>query len=149
MRRKRVLPPSYLFVSITTMALLHFFVPVSTVVQYPWTLLGIVPFTAGVALNLLADSAFKKAQTTVKPFEMSTTLVTAGVFRISRHPMYLGMVLILIGLAVFMGAYTPFIIILIFVILMEMIFVRTEERMLEQQFGPIWNTYKNKVRKWI
>ena len=149
MIRKRVLPPTYLFISITTMALLHFFVPAATVVQYPWTLLGIVPFTVGIALNLLADSAFKKAQTTVKPFEISTTLITAGVFRVSRHPMYLGMVLILVGLATFMGTFTPLIIILIFAILMEMVFVRTEEMMLEQQFGPIWSTYKNKVRKWF
>lgn len=131
------------------MALLHFLVPVSIVVQYPWTLLGIVPFAAGIILNLLADSAFKQAQTTVKPFEVSTALITNGVFLISRHPMYLGMVLILFGLAVFMGTFTPLIIIVIFAILMEMFFVRTEERMLEQQFGPIWDSYRNKVRKWI
>ena len=149
MIRKRVLPPTYFFISIITMALLHFFVPISTFVQYPWTLLGIVPFAAGVTLNLLADSAFKKTQTTVKPFETSASFITTGVFRISRNPMYLGMVLILCGLATFMGTITPLIIILIFAILMEMVFVRTEERMLEHQFGLAWDTYRNKVRKWF
>jgi protein-S-isoprenylcysteine O-methyltransferase Ste14 len=104
---------------------------------------------AGATLNLLADSAFKKAQTTVKPFEKSTALITTGVFQISRHPMYLGMILILIGLAVFMGTITPLIIIFIFALLMEVVFVRIEERMLEQQFGSAWITYKNKVRKWL
>jgi len=131
------------------MAVLHFFLPVSTVVQYPWTLIGIIPFATGVILNLLVDSSFKKAQTTVKPFETSTALITAGVFQISRRPMYLGMVLILIGLAVFMGTITPLIIIAIFAVLMEMVFVKTEERMLEQQFGPAWSSYRSKVRKWI
>jgi protein-S-isoprenylcysteine O-methyltransferase Ste14 len=148
-KTKGGLPPTWLFISITAMALLHFLAPVSTVVQYPWTLLGIVPFTAGVILNLLADSSFKKARTTVKPFEISTALITTGVFQISRHPMYLGMVLILIGLAVFMGTITPFIIIAIFAVLMEMVFVRTEEKMLAQKFGPAWNIYRDKVRKWF
>jgi protein-S-isoprenylcysteine O-methyltransferase Ste14 len=131
------------------MALLHFLAPVSVVIPYPWWLLGVVPFMAGATLNLLADSAFKKAQTTVKPFEKSTALITTGVFQISRHPMYLGMILILIGLAVFMGTITPLIIIFIFALLMEVVFVRIEERMLEQQFGSAWITYKNKVRKWL
>lgn len=149
MRSKRISPPACLFISICTMALLHFIVPISAYVQYPWTLLGIIPLAAGGYLNLSADSAFRKARTTVKPFEMSTALITTGVFRLTRHPMYLGMVLILCGLAIFMGTITPLIIIAIFAILMEMVFVRTEERMLEHQFGSAWISYRNKVRKWL
>ena len=132
MKTKRTLPPTYLLISIVTMSLLHFLAPVSAVIPYPWTLLGAVPLIAGATFNLLADSAFKRAQTTVKPFEKSTVLITTGVFQISRHPMYLGMTLILIGLAVFMGTITPSIIIVVFVLLMEVVFVRVEEKMLEQ-----------------
>ncbi len=149
MKRKRVLPPTYLVVSIVVMALLHFLVPISELIVYPWTLFGIIPLAAGITLNLIADSAFKKAQTTVKPFEISTVLITTGMFQICRHPMYLGMVLILSGLAIFMGSFTPFIIVIIFAFLMELVFVRKEERMLKQQFGPTWDAYKNKVRKWV
>jgi protein-S-isoprenylcysteine O-methyltransferase Ste14 len=149
MLKQRILPPTCLFISIIFMAFLHFCLPIITFAHYPWTLLGIAPLAAGVSLNLLADSALKKAQTTVKPFEMSSALITAGVFRISRHPMYLGMVLILFALAVFMGTITPLIIIVIFAILMELAFVRTEERMLAHQFGSAWVTYRNKVRKWF
>jgi len=131
------------------MSLLHFLAPVSVVISYPWTLLGAVPLIAGAIFNLLADSALKRAQTTVKPFEKSTELITTGVFQISRHPMYLGMTLILIGLAVFMGTITPLIIIVVFALLMEVVFVRVEEKMLEQQFGSGWIAYKKKVRKWL
>ena len=63
--------------------------------------------------------------------------------------MYLGMTLILIGLAVFMGTITPLIIIVVFALLMEVVFVRVEEKMLEQQFGSGWIAYKKKVRKWL
>jgi protein-S-isoprenylcysteine O-methyltransferase Ste14 len=103
----------------------------------------------GIILNLAADAAFKKHQTTVKPFEKSAVLITAGVYRISRHPMYLGMALILLGIAILMGSAMPFIVIPVFCILMEMVFVRTEEGMLEEQFGPEWVAYTKKVRKWI
>ena len=149
MKRKRVLPPTYLLISIITMVLLHFLAPILELIAYPLTWFGMVPLAAGIALNLMADSAFKKEQTTVKPFEISTTLITTGVFQISRHPMYLGMALILFGLAIVMGSLTPLIFIAIFVILMELVFVRAEEKMLKQQFGPVWDAYKNNVRKWF
>jgi protein-S-isoprenylcysteine O-methyltransferase Ste14 len=149
MKRKRILPPTYLVISVITMVLLHFLAPISELIPYPWTLFGLVPLAAGITLNLIADSAFRKKQTTVKPFELSTALITAGVFQICRHPMYLGMVLILSGLGIFMGSLSPLIIIAIFAILMELVFVRAEEKMLQQQFGPVWDAYRNKVRKWF
>ncbi len=149
MKTKGVLPPTYLLLSIATMVLLHFLIPVSKIAPYPWNLLGILLLVMGVSLNLIADAAFKREQTTVKPFEKSTALVVTGVFQISRHPMYLGMVLILLGIAIFMGTLTPLIVIVIFGLLMELVFVRTEERMLEEQFGATWFAYKKKVRKWV
>lgn len=65
------------------------------------------PLIFGVALNISADRMFKQHKTTVKPFEESTSLVTDGVFRFSRNPMYLGMVLILSGVVLLAGSTTP------------------------------------------
>jgi len=149
MKKKRVLPPVYLLLSIATMVILHFLIPVKKIAAYPWNLLGILILAIGVLLNLMADAAFKRERTTVRPFEKSTALVVTGVFQVSRHPMYLGMALILLGIAFLMGTLTPLIIVVVFGILMEWVFVRTEERMLEEQFGVTWLAYKNKVRKWI
>ncbi len=149
MKTKRVLPPTYLFLSIATMVLLHFLIPVSKIAPYPWNLLGLLLLVMGISINLIADAAFKREQTTVKPFEKSNALIVTGVFRISRHPMYLGMVFILLGIAILMGTLTPLIVIVIFGISMELVFVRTEERMLEEQFGATWSAYKKKVRKWV
>ena len=148
-RRKRVLPPVYLFLSLLTMFLLHFLLPAGEIAPYPWNFLGILPLVLGIALNLIADAAFKREQTTVKPFEKSSALLVTGVFRISRNPMYLGMVLILLGVAVLLGTVTPLLIVIVFGVSMELVFVRTEERMLEEQFGATWLAYKKKVRKWL
>ncbi len=131
------------------MALLHLLLLVSQIVSFPWNLLGLVPLVGGITLNLVADAAFKKVRTTVKPFEKPSALITSGVFRISRHPMYLGMALILLGIAILMGSLFPLSVVAVFCILMELVFVRMEERMLEEQFGPAWIAYKQKIRKWI
>ncbi len=149
MKIKCVLPPTYLFIAIGAMPLVHFLFPVEKFINYPWNLSGCGPLALGVILNLVADAAFKKQGTTVKPFEGSTTLITTGVFRFSRHPMYLGMVLILLGIAILMGSLAPFIVVVIFAAVMELVFIRTEERMLEQKFGNTWLEYKKRVRRWL
>jgi protein-S-isoprenylcysteine O-methyltransferase Ste14 len=146
---KRALPPTYIFLSLVVMVALHFLFPVSKVITFSWNLLGIIPFLLGLTTNLIADSAFKKHETTVKPFKKSTSLITNGVFRICRHPMYLGFVLIFIGIAVFMGSLTPFAVVVVFAILMDVVFIRVEEKMLEETFGEAWLEYKKKVRRWI
>lgn len=149
LKRKRTLPPAYLLYSIVAMIALWLVLPGYRIISFPWTLLGIVPALAGIVLNLVADSAFKKHATTVKPFEESSSLITGGVFAISRNPMYLGFVLLLLGVAVIMGAMTPFAVIPFFIILIEAVFIRMEERMLEAKFGEAWLSYRAKVRRWI
>jgi protein-S-isoprenylcysteine O-methyltransferase Ste14 len=147
--KKHVLPTTCLFYSIVIMGLLHLLAPVSIFAVYPWNLLGMVPLAAGIILNLITDATLKREQTTVKPFEESSTLITTGTFQLSRHPMYLGMVLMLIGIAVLMGSLTPLIVIAMFGITIDLVFVRREEEMLEEKFGSSWHAYKNRVRKWV
>ena len=149
MTSKRVLPPTYLLGFMVLMIALRFLLPTTTIVAFPWSLFGLVPLAAGILINLIADKAFTEANTTVKPFEESAVLITDGAFRISRHPMYLGFVLILIGIAVIMGALTPFFAIPVFAALMDIVFIRAEERMLEETFGRTWLEYKRGVRRWI
>ena len=145
----KILPPVYLFVSLALILLLHFLVPLTVIIAYPWSLFGCIPLVIGIVLNLAADKAFKIFNTTVKPFQDSTALITTGVFRISRHPMYLGMILILLGLAILMGSLTPFSVVILFAVCMDRIFIRVEERMLEENFGKAWRQYRAKVRRWI
>ena len=146
---KGMLPPTYLLLAIVAMAALRLVLPGSRFIHFPWMLLGLAPAGLGVVLNLLADGAFKRHQTTVKPFETSTTLVVDGAYAISRHPMYLGFTLILLGLALFLGAVTPFLVVPVFALLMEFKFIRVEEPMMAATFGDAWHAYQAKVRRWI
>jgi len=131
------------------MGVLHFVYPFRHVVPFPESLTGVVPILLGIILNLMADRALKVYETTVKPFEVSTSLVTEGVYRLSRHPMYLGFILILIGMALCLGSVTPWGIVTVFGLLLDRQFITHEERMLEKAFGATWREYAVKVRRWI
>jgi protein-S-isoprenylcysteine O-methyltransferase Ste14 len=149
MKAKQILPTTYLLIALIAMLIFHFVIPIIMLIPYPWNLLGLIPLILGITINFIADGALHKAGTTVKPFQESSTLITGSVYGVSRHPMYLGFVLILIGVAILLGSLTPWVIIPIFVVLMEVVFIQVEERMLGEKFGPVWLEYKKKVRRWL
>jgi len=146
---KKIMPTTYLLAAILLILLLHYLFPIAAIIDMPWKLLGLLPLILGVLLNLIADRDLKRSQTTVKPFQQSSTLVIDGAYRICRHPMYLGFVLILFGITVLLGSISPYIVIIVFVILLEYLFIKEEEMMLDEQFQKEWLQYKSKVRKWI
>ena len=131
------------------MAALRLLLPAATVIPAPWNVLGLIPLALGVIINISADNAFRQAGTTVKPFEESNALLTSGVFRLSRNPMYLGFALILVGVAIMLQAITPCLVVPIFVILLDVVFIRVEEKMIAARFGRDWLEYKEQVRRWI
>jgi len=149
MQAKKTMPTTYLFISIVVMIVLHFLFPAIRIIPPLWNLLGLVPLALGVMINLVADKAFHKANTTVKPFEESSALITHGVFRASRNPMYLGFVLILIGTAVLMRSLTPYVVVPAFAVLMDRMYITVEERMLAEKFGAEWERYRQSTRRWL
>lgn len=149
MKVKQIFPTTYLLIALIVMLIFHFVIPIITLIPFPWTLIGLIPLVIGILINIIADGVIHKAGTTVKPFQESSALITHSVYGISRHPMYLGFVLLLGGVAILLSSLSPWVIIPIFVFLMEVVFIHVEERMLEEKFGATWLEYKKKVRKWI
>ncbi len=149
MNEKGALPPTYLVLALVLMVGLHLLLPVATLIPWPWRLVGLASLGAGMIINLIADRAFQRAGTTVKPFQESSALITVGVYRFSRHPMYLGIVLIVFGIACLLGSLTPFVVVLLLGFVLDRRFIRIEERMLEETFGAAWLEYKARVRRWI
>ena len=149
MRFIEIIPPVYVYLAIALMAALHFLLPGMDVLDAPWIFLGAVPLAIGIALNLAADGAFKKRGTSVKPLDESAALVTSGAFGVSRHPMYLGFTLILLGIALLAGTLTPFAVVVLFAVFIDAVFIRFEERKMERSFGEEWLAYKRRVRRWL
>jgi protein-S-isoprenylcysteine O-methyltransferase Ste14 len=85
----------------------------------------------------------------VKPFEQPSALVTNGVFRLSRNPMYVGFVLILGGVAILLGTVSPYVVVAAFAVVMDRRFIRAEEQALHGRFGAEWASYRSRVRRWI
>lgn len=142
-------PPFYLYTAVFIMVVLHLWIPLIDFISYPFTLLGIIPLFYGVILNLAADSSLKKEDTTVKPLSESRVLITTGIYKVTRNPMYLGFWFILTGAAILLGTLLPFLIVLLYPLFMDAVFIRYEEKKLEKKFGSIWYDYKNNVRRWI
>ncbi len=145
----RVVPPVWFLLHAAAMVGAHFVLPGPTLVAAPWRYAGVALILAGVAVTAVAASGFFRHGTTVRPFEESTVLVTDGLHRFSRNPMYAGMAVALAGVAVVLGTSTPWFFVPVFVVLLTRLVVEPEEAVLERRFGDAYADYKRRVRRWI
>ena len=109
---------------------------------------GIVLF-CGVSLFLVAVGHFRIQGTTVMPTREPDKLVSEGIYRVTRNPMYLGMLLMLIGFPFVMESVTGLIFSLLFFLIMDRSVIPREERVVEGVFGEEYRWYKSKTRRWI
>jgi protein-S-isoprenylcysteine O-methyltransferase Ste14 len=119
------------------------------VISSPYRYLGVIPLSVSVAIVLWAAGIFRRVGTAIKPFEPSTVLVISGPYRISRNPIYLGMVCALVGVGVALGSLAPFVVVPFFGYWIDRRFIRVEESMLGETFGSEYHAYKTRVRRWL
>ncbi len=129
--------------------LFHYLFPVMIVIPAPYTYLGIVVMFLGVAFATWAAALFQKAGTSFQLGGGTPVLVKSGPFRMSRNPMYLGMLIWLVGLAVLLGSLAPFLFPLLLFVLANLIIIPLEEKRMEQLFGEQFIEYKRRVRRWL
>ena len=115
------------------------------------SIISLFLMTVGFIVLLIAISAFIKFKTTINPLkpEDATFLVTTGIFRLSRNPMYLGLLLLIICLWVKTGAVSGFILVPSFVAYLNYFQIAPEERAMRKLFADSYNAYCLKVRRWI
>ena len=145
----RILPPLWFFFAILLQLVCHFLFPVAAIVRWPWDLVGAALIFAGFGITVYADWQFKRANTPVRPFERPLSLVSDGVFGVTRNPMYLGLALALLGIAIVLGTASPFVVPPLFVWLITVRFIRKEEAILDAQFGESYRAYARRVRRWL
>jgi protein-S-isoprenylcysteine O-methyltransferase Ste14 len=122
--------------------------------SYEYKLLDILSYMCyfiGLCILILAVNSFKKQSTTVNPIkiENASSLVTSGVFEYSRNPMYLGMALILLGLALMFNVIGGTLFTLLFTIYITKFQIKPEEEVMEKLFGEDFLKYKQNVRMWL
>ena len=115
------------------------------------TALAVALGVMGLSLGIMGVTQFRIAQTTPNPqaLEKVSSLVTSGVYQYSRNPMYVGLVLILLGWAFYLSHFLAFVLLPIFILYITRFQIQPEERMMAQKFGKTYQDYLNKVRRWI
>lgn len=104
---------------------------------------------SGVAMNLWSAWRFKTKQTTRDPRGKANSLAQDGLYRLSRNPMYLGMLILLLGVNIYLGSLILFPAPLVFMRIVTERFIKREERILLACFGDAYIQYKSRVRRWI
>ena len=144
----RLRPPIVALCLIVISLILHFIFPIKKIIFFPYSLLGIVGIILGLWLVLLGKGAFQRHGTSLR-FEKPTKLVMSGPYRFTRNPMYLGYIIVLLGIAVLFGSLIAFISPIGFFLIMNFIIIPFEEKWLEKIFGKRYEEYKRRVRRWI
>jgi protein-S-isoprenylcysteine O-methyltransferase Ste14 len=149
--KNKIPPPILLLLMGTVMWFIaHSNFSYSVTVPYGLVLgLGLGAF--GVLIALLAMRQFRAAQTTVNPLlpESASSLVTSGVFGYSRNPMYVGLLLVSAGWALWLGSLSNIAMMLLFALLITELQIKPEENALKKLFGEDYEAYCRRVRRWV
>ncbi len=150
MLRRLDIPPFYLLLSLILMLVFHYTFPLAVVFSgNGHKIVGIVFLFLGFGMTTWGIRTFRYYQTPVKIFERPNLLIKTGLFKYTRNPIYLGMVLVCVGAAIYLGSVSSFFIAFLFFFLLQKRFVLREEKYLEEVFGEEYREYKKKVRRWI
>lgn len=111
--------------------------------------LGIGLVAAGFAISFAGAGLFMRRNTAIIPYKPASALVTSGIYRWTRNPMYLGMALIYAGLAIFLSSLAALVLLLVVITTVQTQVIAREEAYLERAFGADYVDYKKRVRAWI
>ncbi|TNC82573.1 MAG: isoprenylcysteine carboxylmethyltransferase family protein [Oleiphilus sp.] len=147
----RVPPPIYMLIFAILNYLLHLAYPLQIGDELARRFVAATLFAVAAIFLLASLKDFIKNKTTVNPLDpaKARTLVMSGVFKFSRNPMYLGMLLLLMSWALLLGNPLGTISVLAFGGVMNVWQIRPEERFLTEKFGEAYADYCRKVRRWL
>ncbi|MCR6686759.1 isoprenylcysteine carboxylmethyltransferase family protein [Pseudoxanthomonas sp.] len=147
---RRLLPPLLLILAIALMLLLHRFAPGLHWPPVPWRSWGgMATVVLGLGIAQWHARLFRRRGTNLHTFREPQQLVTEGLFRHSRNPMYLGFALAAAGLALALGAATPVLVLAAFVLMLDRWYIRFEEQAMLRSFGQAYRDYCRHTRRWF
>lgn len=145
----KVPPPVLTLLHIIAAFLLARFVPLPFAVPLILEYLGFALVVLGFLFGLGSVVAFRRARTTLGPHHSVSSIVTTGIYRFSRNPIYFGFLLMIVGIPLNAGTYWGVLLAPIFVLLCSRLVIEREEAYLEKKFGATYTGYKSRVRRWL
>lgn len=146
---RRLLPPAYALIATIIGIALSFVdlgIPaVPTVGQW----IGAAMVAVAVLVAARLSGRFANAGTTIKPFQESSALVTDGLYRFSRNPMYVSILTATTGLMLAIGSWLSLVVVPPLAIILDRVFIAREEEMLLATFGEEYASYTQRTRRWI
>ncbi|NYT65017.1 isoprenylcysteine carboxylmethyltransferase family protein [Alcaligenaceae bacterium] len=144
-------PPVVMLLVGVIMWLLAWLFPALTLPAIKHIPIAIAISLVGAGIAIAGMLTFKRSGTTSDPRhpDQASTLITSGVYRWTRNPMYLGVLLILLGWGVFLDNALALVVAFIFVPYISRYQILPEERLLQNKFGAVFSSYMRKVRRWI
>lgn len=104
---------------------------------------------AGAAMALAGVAEVVRHRTTIVPHHVVSTLVTTGVYRLSRNPMYTGLAMLYVGGALLVGSWWPVVTLPVALLAVRRLVIDPEERYLASHFAPTYAAYRARVRRWL
>jgi protein-S-isoprenylcysteine O-methyltransferase Ste14 len=147
--RRVIYPPVWMVFGIVAVFALNEFFPGVKFASTLWQIVGGAILLAGLVTLVMANGLFARAKTDIIPFRNVTTLLTDGVYRFSRNPIYLGMAAVLLGCALTVGAATALPVPIVFALIIQYRFIHAEEDMLRKLFPEEFPAYCARVRRWL
>ena len=147
----KIYPPLYMLMGAGLIWCLHLNLPIYTLPSPLWQQMAYVFIGLALILDLSSLGLFLWQSTTAHPFREHNTsqLVITGFYRISRNPMYLGLLLLQIGWACYLGSLSGFIIPPLFIWVITTQQIIHEEHILTEKFGEVYIAYQQQVRRWL
>jgi protein-S-isoprenylcysteine O-methyltransferase Ste14 len=122
--------------------------------EFEWGMrkpIALLILISGLLLMSVATLQFARAKTTVNPMRPARTssIVSTGIFAVTRNPIYLGDIFVLIAWALWLGSITGLVVVPLFIAYINHFQIKPEEQALLKKFGPAYQGYLAKVRRWV
>lgn len=140
------LPPPLIFGGLLSFGLLLDSNPLSNA---PVSLIGMALGAGGGVLIAFALGLFRSSKTRAEPWQPSSSLVIRGIYRFTRNPMYLGMALLSLGIAMAFASLPGVLLAFAALVIIDRFVVTREEAYLTRRFGQDYIAYKASVRRWL
>ena len=144
-----IAPPLLFVIPLLILGLVEWLSPTSFAQGPVRWIAGVFFFLFGVALNVAGFVTQRRAGTDPIPFNPTTRIVSHGLYRFSRNPMYVGFAFWTFGIAILVDSTWMLAAVPIGLVLTDLLIVRREEAYLERKFGQEYLAYKQQVRRWI